>query len=91
MIASRVVTMPLPHNREWLYYPDINLLALSPHLDEAGRQRCAEELAFEWRKDMRKRLTSVPTCPQSQPPTQPIQAPALASVTGPTDLPVSVV
>lgn len=73
MIASRVVTMPLPHGREWLYYPDLNLLAVAPHLDEDGRKRCADELAYEWRKDMRKRLTSVPTgpCADTQPmPTQ---------------------
>jgi len=76
LIASRVVTMPLPHGRDWLYYSDLNLLALAPHLDAAGRQRCAEELAIEWRREMRRRLAVVPADLAPCPPTTPIPTPA---------------
>ena len=81
MIASQIVTMPLPHGRDWLYYPDINLLALAPHLDDEGRDRCLEECAAAWRATMRARLASIPKNPNPVPPTQPIPAPALAPVT----------
>lgn len=59
MIAPKVVTLPLPHGRDWLYYPDLNILALAPHLDLAGRERALDELQAEWRTSMRRRLSLV--------------------------------
>lgn len=94
MIASKVVTMPLPHGRDWLYYPDINLLALAPHLDEAGRERCVDEMQAEWRASMLKRLASIPRNPDPTPRRRPAAPPVLVPVVDvpmATERPASVV
>lgn len=56
MIAPKVITMPLPHGRDWLYYPDLNIVALAPHLDQVGRERAIDEFHAEWRRSVRRRL-----------------------------------
>lgn len=49
MRGARTVTMTLPHGREWLWYDDLGILALAPHLDAAGRERAVDEMQEQWR------------------------------------------
>jgi hypothetical protein len=47
---TEIVTMPLSRGRDWLWYKDLNILALAPHLDAEGRQRAVDEMQAEWRE-----------------------------------------
>lgn len=70
MIAEpKIVTMPLPHGRDWLWYADLNIVALAPHLDDAGRDRAIDELQAEWRAAVRSCLSVVR---DGDPPTRPL-------------------
>jgi hypothetical protein len=53
MRGATVVTMELPHGQEALWYPDLNVVALAPHLDAAGRERALDELHQRWRRALR--------------------------------------
>jgi hypothetical protein len=44
--------MPLPGGRDWELYPDANVVALAPHLDECGRERALEEACVFWRRSL---------------------------------------
>lgn len=44
-----VVTFELPFGRDWFWYADLNIVALSPRLDAAGRERALAELQEHWR------------------------------------------
>lgn len=70
VIEPKVVTMPLPHERDWLWYPDLNIVALAPHLDEAGRWRAIDELQAEWRSSLGRHLVAVPAAPSKPGPMQ---------------------
>lgn len=52
MRATEIVTMPLSRGRDWLWYPEFNILALAPHLDAAGRERAVDEMQVEWRQSL---------------------------------------
>jgi hypothetical protein len=84
VIEPKIVTMPLPHGRDWLWYADLNLVALAPHLDDAGRERALDELQAEWRASIRRRLAAVPSHPGTRPPPNAVMVPVW-------DLPVSAV
>lgn len=45
-----VKTLSLPHGRLWEWYPDANVIALSPCLDEAGREAAISEIQEQWRR-----------------------------------------
>lgn len=75
-----IVTMPLPHGRDYLWYADLNVVALAPHLDTAGRERALYQLTVEWRTATARRLTAVPTQhtrPAPTPATMPVPASAV--------------
>lgn len=59
MHGAEIVTMPLPHGRDWLWYPELNLVALAPHLDVAGRDRALDELQAQWRQSLRLHESAV--------------------------------
>ena len=42
-----ISTVDLPTGRRWVFLEDCNVLALSPHLDEAGRERAIAEARRE--------------------------------------------
>lgn len=41
-------TMPLPEGTDWVWHPDLNLVALSDRLDLDGRIRAVEDLKKHW-------------------------------------------
>lgn len=49
---TTVVTMALPFDQKWLWYPELNIVALSPDLDEAGRDQALDELQAKWRQSL---------------------------------------
>lgn len=67
MLGSKVITMPLPNGRDWLWYSDLDIVVLAPHLDAAGRERALDELQAEWRRDTRRHLYAVPTAAAERP------------------------
>lgn len=76
--------MPLPHGRDWLWFADLNIVALAPHLDDIGRERALDELQDEWRASVRRRLAAVPAQPPPRQPSMPVMVPVW-------DLPASAV
>lgn len=72
MEAPTVVVMPLPHGRDYLFYPDLHVLAFAPHLNEAGRERALDELYANWRASVRC-LSGVPRS-REHPATIPLSA-----------------
>lgn len=75
MLGSKVITMPLPNGRDWLWYSDLDIVALAPHLDVAGRERALDELQAEWRRDTRRHLYAVPAT-ESEPESPSQRCPA---------------
>lgn len=45
-----IKTVSLPFGQDWALYSDANVVALSPRLDEAGRERALSEVADHWRR-----------------------------------------
>lgn len=52
------VDIPIEPGYAWL--EDTNTIALSRHLDAAGRQRALEQLQGEWRRELGSQLVPVP-------------------------------
>lgn len=52
-------TMELPYGQEWLWYPEANMVALSPCLDAAGRERALSEVQAYWRRSCIKLVPQV--------------------------------
>lgn len=52
IVGAKTVTMPLPHGRDFLWFADLNILALAPHLDDTGRQNAVHQAAAEWSREM---------------------------------------
>lgn len=52
MRGPRIVTMALPYDQEALWHPSLNIVALAPHLDAAGRERALDELLAQWRASL---------------------------------------
>ena len=50
--GPKIVTMALPYDQEWLWYPELNIVALAPHLDVEGRERALDELQAQWRASL---------------------------------------
>ena len=50
MHGAEIVTFELPFGQEALWYPEWNVVAVAPHLDEAGRERALDRLQAEWRQ-----------------------------------------
>lgn len=51
MVEKTIIkTLELPFGQEWLWYPDANVVVLSPCLDEQGRQRALSEVQAYWRR-----------------------------------------
>lgn len=48
-----IKTLELPYGQDWLPYPDANVIALAPHLDETARERAlCEARAYLRRVDV---------------------------------------
>jgi hypothetical protein len=45
-----VRTMELPNGRDWLWFADLNVVGLAPHLDAAGVERAYAEMTAWWRR-----------------------------------------
>jgi hypothetical protein len=53
MDGTDIVTMDLPFGQDWLWFAELNMVALAPHLDAAARERALDELQEEWRRSVR--------------------------------------
>lgn len=53
MDGAQIVTMPLAHGRKWRWFAELNIVALSPDLDQEGRERALDEMQREWRRTLR--------------------------------------
>jgi hypothetical protein len=51
-VNTQHVTMELPHGRDWLWFEEFNIIAFSPRLDAAGRERALDECQAEWRQSL---------------------------------------
>lgn len=49
---TRVIDMPLPGNRDVVWFPDLNLIAFSDALTCAGKAAALENLSRQWRRSM---------------------------------------
>ena len=45
-----IKTMPLPQGRDWEWFADANVIALSPDLCPAKREAALSELQAQWRR-----------------------------------------
>lgn len=45
-----IKTMPLPFGQCWAWYPDANVIALSPDLTESEREHALCEVQAHWRR-----------------------------------------
>lgn len=55
-----IKTMPLPGDQKWAWYADANIVALSPCLDDEGRERAISEVQAYWRRSC---IRVVPNAP----------------------------
>ena len=64
-----IKVMPLPAGREWVWFGDLNCVALSDRLDEAGRMVALMDLQAQWRRTMLHVISPRPR--EAQPPSRP--------------------
>lgn len=53
MHAPKIVIMDLPFEQDALWFQEFNIVAVSPRLDAAGRERALDRLQEEWRSALR--------------------------------------
>lgn len=47
-----VVTMPLPHGRDWELFTDANVVALAPHLTDCERAQALIDVSTFWQRNL---------------------------------------
>lgn len=71
---TKIETMPLPHNQDWAWYADANVIALSSALDAYGRERALDEVQTQWRHTHLHVVADEEQAPTFYPATQPMRA-----------------
>lgn len=56
-----IKTMRLPHGRLWEWFADLNVVALCPSLDAAGREWALSEVQAHWRRSCLRAVGGVDT------------------------------
>jgi hypothetical protein len=56
-----IKTMELPNGQTWAWYADANIVALSPELDEAGREAAISAVQDHWRRSCLRVVPSTPS------------------------------
>lgn len=53
MLGAEIVILEPSHGEDAVWHRTLNVIAVSPRLDAAGRERALDELLAEWRQSMR--------------------------------------